>query len=271
MNTLALVYGTAWKKERTADLVELALSTGFRGIDTACQPRHYNEVGVGEGLSRAYGSGHKREKIFIQSKYTPEDGQDPETIPYDPRASYAEQVQTSLKVSLKNLRTDYLDSWVLHSPLSSWKDLTDVWGAMSQAVEDGRVKQIGISNCYDYDLFVRLFNYAEVKPRVLQNRFYRKSGFDVGLREFCRENNVVYQSFWTLTANPELLLSETMTVLSQKYHRTPVQILFRALHQLGVQPLTGTTSKDHMQEDLQIETFVLENGDLQSLRALGPF
>ena len=49
----AIVYGTAWKEDRTADLVELALKKGFRGIDTACQPKHYNEPGVGEGIQRA--------------------------------------------------------------------------------------------------------------------------------------------------------------------------------------------------------------------------
>lgn len=49
----AVFYGTAWKKEKTADLVELALRKGFRGIDTACQPKHYNEKGVGDGIARA--------------------------------------------------------------------------------------------------------------------------------------------------------------------------------------------------------------------------
>ena len=48
-----MVYGTAWKKEETARLVEEAVTTGFRFIDTACQPKHYNEAGVGEGWYRA--------------------------------------------------------------------------------------------------------------------------------------------------------------------------------------------------------------------------
>jgi len=47
MKATALMYGTAWKKEKTAELVSLALKCGFRGIDTACQPKHYNEPGVG--------------------------------------------------------------------------------------------------------------------------------------------------------------------------------------------------------------------------------
>lgn len=61
-----LVYGTAWKKDQTADLVYLALKTGFRGIDTAAQPKHYDERGVGTGVRRAIGEGIiKREDLFV--------------------------------------------------------------------------------------------------------------------------------------------------------------------------------------------------------------
>jgi diketogulonate reductase-like aldo/keto reductase len=74
----ALLYGTAWKKERTAELVAEAVHWGFRGIDTACQPKHYHEPGVGEGLRRAYAEGIvTRQDMFLQTKFTSFDGQDP--------------------------------------------------------------------------------------------------------------------------------------------------------------------------------------------------
>lgn len=60
-----MLYGTAWKKERTADLVALALENGFRGIDTACQPKHYEEALVGEGVKHFYEKGGTREELFI--------------------------------------------------------------------------------------------------------------------------------------------------------------------------------------------------------------
>ena len=78
-----LIYGTAWKKERTAALVELALRQGFRGVDTACQPKHYNEEGVGGGLAAAFGAGLARSEIYVQTKFTPFAGQDPNDVPYD--------------------------------------------------------------------------------------------------------------------------------------------------------------------------------------------
>lgn len=61
-----LIYGTAWKAENTADLVYKALKNGFRGIDTAAQPKHYNEGGVGQGVQRAIIDGIvKRKDLFV--------------------------------------------------------------------------------------------------------------------------------------------------------------------------------------------------------------
>ena len=105
-----------------------------------------------------------------------------------------------------------IDSLVLHSPLSD-RNATqetglltlEVWRAMERLVAAGGVRQLGISNCYDVDEFVQLYRAAAVKPAVLQNRLYRDTGYDTALRAFCRENNVRYQSFWTLTANPHIL------------------------------------------------------------------
>ena len=64
-----LIYGTAWKKERTADLVVKAIQAGFRGIDTACQPKHYDEPLVGSGLQRLKDSGVEREALFPKGDY----------------------------------------------------------------------------------------------------------------------------------------------------------------------------------------------------------
>lgn len=61
-----LVYGTAWKKERTPDLVYQALKSGFRGVDTAAQPKHYFEKGVGLGVQEAVKEGIiRREDLFV--------------------------------------------------------------------------------------------------------------------------------------------------------------------------------------------------------------
>jgi diketogulonate reductase-like aldo/keto reductase len=114
-----IIYGTAWKKDRTAALVEKALMHGFRGIDTACQPKHYHEAGVGEGIAASLKTGLNREDLYLQTKFTSISGQDPNQVPYEPTASLGEQVAQSFRRSLENLQTTYLDCLVLHSPMDN--------------------------------------------------------------------------------------------------------------------------------------------------------
>ncbi|MEM7607798.1 MAG: aldo/keto reductase [Myxococcota bacterium] len=263
----AIVYGTAWKEARTAGLVEEALAAGFRGIDTACQPKHYNEPGVGQGLSAAFGAGVERSAVYVQTKFTPTGGHDPARIPYDPRAPLAEQVAQSIERSRTNLPVETLDGLVLHSPLETFADTMTVWRALEAAVDAGHVRQLGISNCYDLALFKRLFAGARIPPAVLQNRFYRDSGYDVALRAFCKDQGVVYQSFWTLTANPDLLASDAVRTACATHTKTPAQVLYRALTQLGIVPLIGTTSRQHMNEDLAIFSFTLSRHELSAIKA----
>jgi len=256
-----LIYGTAWKKERTASLVEQAVELGFRGIDTACQPKHYFEPGVGVALSVLCKRGCRREQLYIQSKFTPLNGHDPLQIPYDPKAKLTEQVAQSFQVSLKNLNTHYLDGLILHSPLAERDQLLEVWQRMERIFQEGGVRQLGISNCYSLESFRFLYDNAEVKPAILQNRFYTDTGYDKALREFCNRQGVIYQSFWTLTANPHILASGVIGSLSSRYQRTPAQIFFRYLSQIGILPLTGTTSAAHMLEDLAIFEFELSEDE----------
>jgi hypothetical protein len=91
-----LKYGTAWKKEATADLVYRAVLNGFRHIDTACQPRHYNEAGVGEGWTKAAETlGLNRGDIWLQTKFSSLDAQDPDNTPYDRNAPLEDRVRVS--------------------------------------------------------------------------------------------------------------------------------------------------------------------------------
>ena len=263
-----IVYGTAWKKEQTAALVEQALRLGFRGLDTAGQPKHYDEAGVGAGMARALPSGLDRQEIFLQSKFTPIDGQDPRRLPYDPKASLSEQVAQSFANSLRNLRTDYLDSLILHSPLPDRKALLEVWRALECIVEAGGARQLGISNLYDPEQLADLYQMARIKPAVVQNRFYAQTGYDREIREFCRRQGMLYQSFWTLTANAALLAHERVQDLARAYRRTPAQIFYRYLTQIGIIPLIGTTSTRHMQEDLAIYEFELLASECEKMRAL---
>src|SRR5947207_2923461 len=143
------LYGTAWKEERTEALTRLALREGFRGIDTANQRRHYVEAAVGNAVADAARGGElSREDVFIQTKFTFAAGQD-HRIPYDPSSSPEEQVRASFQSSLEHLQTTYIDSYVLHGPVSN-RGLTSVdwavWRAMEALHREGKARLIGVSN-----------------------------------------------------------------------------------------------------------------------------
>ncbi len=262
-----IIYGTAWKKADTARLVGKALRQGFRAIDTACQPKHYDEAGVGAGIT-ACRDGLTRAELYLQSKFTPLSGQDPARIPYDPAADPPEQVAQSFAASLRNLQTSYLDCLILHSPLASRRETLEVWRAMESLIEAGGVRSLGISNCYRLDDLEALCDTARIRPGVVQNRFHAETGYDRGLRGYCRGARITYQSFWTLTANPHLLAHPTITGLAESYARTAAQILFRYLTQSGVVPLTGPRSEAHMREDLGIFEFELSERELDAVGSL---
>ena len=268
MNTPQMIYGTAWKKERTAELVVQAVKAGFLGIDTACQPKHYHEAGVGEALKILQESGISRENLYIQTKFTPLAGQDPANIPYDKTAPLAQQVAQSFEKSKENLQTNYVDALILHSPLFPFANLLTIWQAMENVAESGGTLRLGISNCYDLNLFVKLYETAKIKPSILQNRFYSDTDYDKELREFCKQKSITYQSFWSLTANPQLLAHPTITTLAKKYDKTVAQIFYRFLIELGITPLNGTTSSLHMKHDLSIFDFSLEAQEIKSIEAL---
>ena len=255
------IYGTAWKEDVTEDLVCTAIGIGFRGIDTANQRRHYNEAAVGSAISKVLKNGIKREELFIQSKYTYANGQD-HRIPYDIHADYRTQVKQSFQSSLEHLQIDYIDSYVLHGPSVSFgfaQDDWQVWQEMEAIHKEQRTRYLGVSNVSIEQLKV-LFEGAKIKPTFVQNRCFAQQGWDKDVREFCKKNGIIYQGFSLLTANPFVL--PKVKQIANKVNKTPAQVLFRFSMHVGILPLTGTTSKIHMKEDLALD-FSLKSEDIQ--------
>ncbi|PUE63456.1 aldo/keto reductase family protein [Arcobacter caeni] len=263
-----MIYGTAWKKEETSNLVFEALKQGFKGVDTACQPKHYREDLVGLGLLKAYESGIKREDIFLQTKFTPIDGQDQSNMPYLVSDEIEVQVEKSFQTSKKNLKTDFIDVYILHSPVFPVTKLQRVWQKMEEFYDKKEVGALGISNCYDLDVLKYLYNNAKIKPSIVQNRFYSQSSYDKEIRGFCKQNNITYESFWSLSANPHILESEVLKDLANKYDREVTQIFYRFLNHIEIVPLNGTTSIKHMIEDLKIGEFELLDIEIEEITQL---
>lgn len=251
----AFTYGTAWKKDQTKVLVKQALAQGFRRVDTAAQPKHYQEHLVGEALRDAYTEGLPRAHLHVQTKFTTPAGQDLANMPYDPAAPLDTQIHTSITSSLHNLRTHeespedaYLDCVLLHSPLPTLDQTLAAWRLLETYVPH-RIKSLGISNVA-LPVVRAIYAAATVKPSVVQNRFYAQTRYDSALRAFCREHHIAYQSFWTLTGNPKLLKSKPVLELAGKAEVGVPTALYALVMELGVEVLNGTTSVEHMREDL---------------------
>jgi len=263
------MYGTAWKGASTTQLVALAVDSGFTAIDTANQLVHYNEALVGRALEKLAANGVARDTLFLQTKFTPADGQD-HRKPYDPSAPVGTQVAQSFESSLQHLQTGYVDSYVLHGPYSrtglgdsDW----EVWAAIEDIYHSGQARMIGVSNLNATQLRL-LCEKARVKPMVVQNRCYAIFGWDREVRDLCQEHNIIYQGFSLLTANVAILSNPAIVDLARKFDVGPAQIVFRFAMQIGMVPLTGTTNEQHMREDLRVDRFELSSDDVGHIETI---
>ncbi|KAH9047915.1 Aldo/keto reductase [Lactarius hengduanensis] len=241
MDMLTIIYGTAWKKERTTALVVSAVLAGFRAIDTGQSSEYHLEDLVGEALEILYRKhGYKREDLFLQTKFTSINGQDTsQPLPYDPSSTVEVQVRSSFATSLRQLRTTYLDSYILHSPLDTYATTLQAWRILVTLQDEGCVRAIGLTGA---------------SVQVVQNRWYERNGWDREVVKWCHANNAQYQSFWTLTGSPSLLSHPAIATFAEANKCTPPQAVYRFAQSLGITPLSGTTDETHMREDLVAES-----------------
>lgn len=258
------IYGTAWKEDRTEALVRLAIENGFRAIDTANQRKHYNEAGVGAAIT-----GVPRSELWLQSKFTYARGQD-HRLPYDPNASFTDQVTQSFASSLEHLHTDYLDSYVLHGPELN-RGLTagdlEVWRAMEALHARGQAKQLGVSNV-SVEQLAKLVAGAKVPIAYVQNRCYASQGWDADVRALCREHGIAYQGFSLLTANRSELQRPIVDEIAMRIGVPRETIVFRFAMQVGMIPLTGTSNAQHMRGDLRANEITLTEADVHAIETI---
>jgi diketogulonate reductase-like aldo/keto reductase len=208
--------------------------------------------------------------LFVQTKFTPANGQDHRT-PYDVTASITTQVRQSFESSLAHLHTDYLDSYVLHGPYhraglgpEDW----EVWSAIESLYASGKTKLIGVSNVAAGQLAL-LCERAVHRPMVVQNRCYAAFGWDKAVRDLCRTHGIVYQGFSLLTANREVLIDPAIRTMGEKYGAGVAPVVFRFAMQVGMVPLTGTSNPQHMADDLRADQFTLTPDEVERIETMG--
>src|SRR5437764_8553285 len=212
-----IMYGTAWKEDRTQALVLEAIATGFRAFDTANQRKHYVEEEVGAAVRTASAAGTvTREDLFLQTKFTYQRGQD-HRLPYDPDCDLTTQVRQSIASSLEQLGVTRIDSYLLHGPSRSgglgqadW----ETWRAMEDAVDEGFIGLLGISNV-SADQLGALLARARIRPVFVQNRCLARAGCDAEVRAICHTHHVIYQALSLLSGNRLVLLKPRVTAIAR--------------------------------------------------------
>ena len=233
-------------KDDTARCIADAIETGYRHIDTA--QSYFNESEVGDGIKA---SGIDRKELFVATKVWLE------------HYGY-EQTLKSVEVSLRKLKTDYIDLLLLHQPFS---DVYGSWYALEKMYKDGVVRTIGVSNFSLYRL-ADLIAFTEIAPMVNQietNPFNQQ----VDAHTYMAEHGVVQEAWapfgegkFGMFANP------TLAAIGERYGKSPAQVILRWLMQRDIVALPKSTHKERMAQNIDIFDFMLTDDDMASIAAL---
>lgn len=242
--------------EDTKMAVKNALALGYRHIDTA--QAYENEQGVGEGVRL---SGIERSEIFVTSKVAAE------------HKSYQSAME-SIDGSLKTMGFDYIDLMLIHSP-QPWVEVNqsenrykeenrEVWRAMEDALQAGKLRAIGISNFLEEDID-NLLESCTVKPMVNQVLAHiTNTPFE--LLDYCRKQHILVEAY-SPVAHGEALKNPKIAAMAEKYGVSPAQLCIRYDLQLGLIVLPKTKDVKHMEENARMD-FVISEEDMDVLKNL---
>lgn len=240
--------------DKAAQAVRDAAAVGYRNFDTA--QAYGNERGVGEGIRTC---GIPREALFVGSKVAAE------------CKSY-ESAAESIDETLAKMGLDYLDMMIIHSP-QPWAEVNQsenryyaenrqVWRALEDAYQAGKLRGIGVSNFDESDLR-NILDGCTVKPMVNQVLAHI-SNTPFAVVDFCRKNDIVVEAYSPI-AHGEMLKNKAVAEMAERYGVSTPQLCIRYTLQLGMVSLPKTADPEHMKSNAQLE-FVIRDEDMDTLK-----
>lgn len=171
----------------------------------------------------------------------------------------------AINASLKRLDLDYIDLMILHH--SQPRNDVNAYQAMEKAVEDGRLRSIGLSNYYTPDDFDRLVNATSITPALLQNEThpYHQSR---EMKEHLEQYGTVMESWFPLggRGNTQTLFNdETISSIAKAHKKTSAQVILRWHLQAGNIAIPGSSNEAHIQENFEIFDFELNDEEMKQL------
>ena len=226
--------------------VTAALNSGVRLIDTAYM--YYNEESVGEAVRN---SGIPREEIFVITKLYPNQFSNPEA---------------AIEEALAKLDIEYIDMMLLHHPGTG--DV-EAYLAMEKAVEDGKIRSLGLSNWYVEELedFLPQIN---IMPALVQNEihpYYQEND----VIPYIHSLGIVVQGWYPLGGRgytAELLGDEVISEIAAAHGKSSAQVILRWNLQKGVVVIPGSSNPEHIQENTELFDFELTEEEMERINTL---
>ena len=226
--------------------VKAELQSGGRLIDTAYM--YHNEEAVGKGIKE---SGVPREEIFVETKLYPNQ--------YDDAANAIDE-------ALKKLDVDHIDLMLLHHP---GEHDVEAYKAMEQAVKDGKIRSIGLSNWYIEEL-EEFLPQISIAPAVVQNEIH-PSYQELEVVPYIQSLGIVMQGWYPLGGRgytADLLGNETLNAIADAHGVSAAQVILRWNLQRGIIVIPGSSNPDHIKENLDLFGFELTDDEMQQIESL---
>ncbi|AMC94314.1 2,5-diketo-D-gluconic acid reductase [Erysipelothrix larvae] len=239
--------------EVAVNAVKHALEAGYRHIDTAQMYR--NEASVGEALVE---SGIPRNELFITTKLTNQ-------------VRGFDEVTEAVEASLENLKTDYIDLFLIHWPnpikfRENWAEMNaEAWRALEAMVEAKKIRAIGISNFMPHHLEALLAS-AKIKPTV--NQIFLAPGcLQEELVALCRKHDIAIEAYSPLGTG-KIFEVELMNEIAAKYNKSVAQVAIRWSLQHDFIPLPKSVTPSRIEENFHVFDFELSDEDMAKIDAL---
>lgn len=225
------------------DSISNALKDGYRHFDTAAI--YHNEELVGEALAD---SDVKREDLFITSKV------------WNNNTTYDETI-AAFHESLKKLKTDYLDLYLIHWPSEGYQEK---WRALEILYNDGLVKSIGVSN-FEKPQMDKLLTTAKIKPAVDQvetNPYFQQKE----LHEYLTNLDIAHEAWGPLGQGKGAVLEDpTLLKIAQAHHKSVAQVILRWNIQRDVIVIPKSIHANRIAENIDIFDFELSNDEMLAI------
>ena len=239
--------------DENAEVIQLAIEAGYRYFDTASF--YGTEKYLGEAILE---SGISREDFFIASKV------------WKTEMGY-EGTKAAFARTLENLKTDYLDLYLMHWPLptpdyENWKELDiETWRAMEELYKEGRIRAIGLSNFLPHHI-ENILQKCEVIPAVDQLEYHPGYIQETAV-QYCKENDILVQA-WSPIGRGRMFGDKLFSELTEKYQVSPAQLCLRFAVQNGVIPLPKSSTPERMKENQNLFAFEISDEDMYRIRTM---